>query len=199
MFNLPLRAFLAVATLNALLLNQVTASTSERIIPSLSVHETNFGTELDGKQRLSVEKIQIRLHTHREIKNKFLLQCFFFKKGKVNSLPIINDTVVFEVNNARFAYEVCAKPIKLSSPGTASKKKSSKKSSAKNPKPSTVSASDFPRAGFIVRLLCDGDVLRLYTSNHPLERLATEHPELLDRAASAKSAQHLNASDLVKK
>lgn len=177
------------------------ASVAEPHAPNFSVHESLYGTELCGKQRLSVEKITIRLYSHAGTNIDYAVQCFFLKKGKPGEPPQINDTVLFEVTSPRASYEVTAKPIKLSAgeKTVKSAKKGSKKSSAKKTKPAKPSPSDFPREGYIVRVLCNGVVVRSQASNHPLERLSKEDPELLDQAAHSKSARHLAVTDLVKK
>ena len=168
--------------------------------PTLAVHESLYGTEIHGKQRLSVEKITIRLYSHGGLNTEYAVQCFFLKKGKPGEPPQINDTILFELTDPRATYEVTAMPIKLPPPPQAAKSKSSKKGSKKSAsKQAKPTAADYPREGYIVRLLCDGSVVRSMASSHPLERLAKESPELLNQLAAAKSARHLDVETLVKK
>ena len=169
--------------------------------PTLAVHASLYGNEVHGKQRLSVERITVRLYGQAGSQTDYAVQCFFLKKGMSGEPPQIDDTVLFEVRDPRASYEVTAKPIKLSAGEKTAKsaKKGSKKSSAKKTKQLIPTAADYTREGYIVRVLCDGIVVRTQASNHPLERLSKENPGLLDQAARSKSARHFAVTDLVKK
>jgi hypothetical protein len=172
--------------------------------PTLAVHESLYGTETSGKNRQSVQQLAIRLYSRDSSQSRYVVECFFLKKGKTAELPSINDTVIFEVTDPRATYEVTAKPIKLPPPPKAAKSKPSKKSSKKGSKKSASkqvkpTAADYPREGYIVRVLCDGSIVRSMASNHQLERLAKEAPKLLNQSAAAKSARHLDVEAILKK
>jgi hypothetical protein len=177
------------------LLNQPASATILPHTPNVSVHETHYGIELTGTTRQSVESIAVRIFSHTQKDFRFVVQCFFLKNGIAGSLPTVNDTVIFEVTRPHATYEVTAKPIKLSGGGKTSGATSSKTSTSKT----INTSSDHPRAGFIVRILCDGIVLDIHSSGSHLYRLAKENPQLLDQAAGKKSARHLQVTDLLKK
>lgn len=167
--------------------------------PSLIVHETLYGIEVNT-QRQSVERIFLRIGSFADPKDKMTVQCFFLKKGKLSncstSLPLVDDTVIFDLPPSHGSYEVTARPIRLSTAPKPSKSKSSKKSSKKK---TTSTPAVVPREGFIVRILHDGLVLRSYYSNHQMELFANEHPELLEKATAKKSARRFIAKDLAKR
>ena len=133
------------------------------------------------------------------------VQCFFLKKGQPGESPTIQETVLFEHHGFNATYEVTAKPIKISpvsKPTSKSgKKKTGKKSAKKAKGAATVKPStlDFPREGYIVRLVGSGIVLRTEASSHTLDRFAKENAPLLDQAACSKSARLLNEATLIKK
>ncbi len=165
--------------------------------PTLAAHESLYGIETHGKKRFSVSRITMRFHSWEKSKTDYLVECFFLKKGELGDLPKIDDTVLFSVTDPQGTYEVDSKPIKLPSPHKAEKTKpAKKKSSSAQPK---FTQADYPREGYIVRLLSDGVVVRFQTSSHPLDRMVKENAPLLDQAASAKSARHLEAETLLKK
>ncbi len=173
--------------------------------PTLSVHESSYGTVAQGARRESIQGISIRIFSHVAPSTKYEIQCFFLKRQKQGGLPKVDDTVIFETAAAHGVYEVLAKPIKLSSGVKSSKSRSkskgsiSKKSQSRLPKPSKNTVSESPREGFVVRVLCDGIILRQYCSGHPIEQLVKEHPEIFEPAATAKSTRHLSAENLLKR
>jgi len=167
--------------------------------PTLAVHESQFGIELHGKQRYSVSKITIRLFSRKKLQTDYVVECFFMKKSQSGDLPQIDDTVLFSVTAARATYEVMSNPIKLPPPPKAVKAKSSKKSSKKSaPNPPKFTEADYPREGYIVRLLADGVVVRAQASSHPLDRMIKDSSQILNQAA-AKTARHPDLETLLKK
>jgi hypothetical protein len=168
--------------------------------PTLSVHESSYGTFTQGVRRESIQGITIRIFSHVAPSTPYEIQCFFLKRQKQGKLPKVNDTVIFNDTEAHGVYKVFAKPIKLSAGTQPSKSrgKSSKKSYYQLPKPSKKIASESPREGFVVRVLCDGVILRQHCSGYSVEKLAKEHPELFERAATEKSTRHLSAEELLK-
>ena len=167
--------------------------------PTLAVHESQFGIELHGKQRYSVSKITIRLFSREKLQTDYVVECFFMKKSQSGDLPQIDDTVLFSVTAARATYEVMSNPIKLPPPPKAVKAKSSKKSSKKSaPNPPKFTEADYPREGYIVRLLADGVVVRAQASSHPLDRMIKDSSQILNQAA-AKTARHPDLETLLKK
>jgi hypothetical protein len=167
--------------------------------PTLAVHESQFGIELHGKQRYSVSKITIRLFSRKKLQTDYVVECFFMKKSQSGDLPQIDDTVLFPVTAARATYEVMSNPIKLPPPPKAVKAKSSKKSSKKSaPTPPKFTEADYPREGYIVRLLADGVVVRAQASSHPLDRMIKDSSQILNQAA-AKTARHPDLETLLKK
>jgi hypothetical protein len=165
--------------------------------PSLAAHESLYGSETKRGVTYSVERLSLRIIGDKDVDSVFVVQCFFFKKPKDGETPKIGDTALFEVTHPHGNYEVMAAPVRMSAAANSKKKKKSKKAAAKNAPPP--SSSKFPWEGYVVRLLHDQKVLKISASSHPLERLAREHPELLEKAAAMKSARHLQAADLLKK
>jgi len=154
--------------------------------PTLAVHESQFGIELHGKQRYSVSKITIRLFSRKKLQTDYVVECFFMKKSQSGDLPQIDDTVLFSVTAARATYEVMSNPIKLPPPPKAVKAKSSKKSSKKSaPNPPKFTEADYPREGYIVRLLADGVVVRAQASSHPLDRMIKDSSQILNQEGSS--------------
>jgi len=166
--------------------------------PTLSVHETNYGTAIHDGLKESIEGLEIHLVSYAAPGTNYEVQCFFLKKGKGNHPVTIDDTVIFEVTNPHGSYGVLAKPIKIgkdnSSGAQISKNgKSSKGSKSQNfPNPSV----DFPREGYLVRVLSDGVVLRQRCSTHRVEEFVKENPDLLYQAVAKKSARHFQGNDL---
>ena len=168
--------------------------------PTLAVHESQFGIELRGKQRYSVSTITIQLFSRKKLQTDCVMECFFVKKSLSGDLPQIDDTVLFPVTAARATYEVMSNPIKLPPPPKAVKAKSSKKSSKKSaPNPPKFTEADYPREGYIVRLLADGVVVRAQASSHPLDRMIKDSSQILNRATAAKTARHPDLETLLKK
>jgi hypothetical protein len=180
--------------------------------PSLSVHETAYGTTLNGTHQESIQTLAIRIASHAGRQGsdgagtEFEVQCFFLKRGKPGDLPTVDDTVIFEVTNPHGTYIVEAKPISMPRlPGGAkpakskSSGKSSRKSSPKAALPSPGSPPTSPREGYVVRVFCKGVLLRQECSSHQIERLLREHPELPDEAATKKSIRFVEAGTLLKK
>ena len=164
--------------------------------PSLSVHESHYGIGLNGDKRESVQSIQIRIASYAEPETQFEVQSFFLRKGKPGELPKIDDTVIFEVVNPHATYHVTAKPIPL--PGCAKPSKSTPTNGSKSKQVTTGSSvGDVPREGFVVRILCDGNVINQHSSGHHIQEFAQTHHELLDQAAAKKSARHLESKDIL--
>ena len=167
--------------------------------PSFSVHESAYGIRLNGGKRENIQSLQIRLVSYAEPGTRFEVQSFFLKKGKPGELPKVDDTVLFEVTNPHAAYEIKAKPIALSGGTKPTKNKSPKNSKSKQATQVTTgsSAGEVPREGFVVRVLCDGILLKQHCSSHQVQEFAKDHPEILNQAAAKKSARYLEAKDIL--
>ena len=189
----------ALLLLIAALTSPLGASTLAPHTPSLMVHETSYGVTTHDGHRENIQGIEIRIVSRHEPGTTYQVQCFFIKKGKSGSPPTIDDTVLFDVTDPHGTYRVTARPIALGkapSPGGtgSSKKKTSSKSSPSKP---ADSSADYPREGYLVRILHDGIVLREHASSHPVERLAKEETELFAKAASGKKAHHEESISLL--
>jgi hypothetical protein len=182
--------------------------------PSLSVHESSYGTRTSGNAKECIQGIDLKLISHHESENSFQVQCFFMKRGLHGAPPSIDDTVIFDVNQPHGTYTVSAKPIKLPGPTattatspapTAKTAKTAKGKSSKTtaqPKLATTQSAinaQFPREGYVVRVLSHGVTLREYCSNHTLEKFLKDDPALFEKAAASKSARHLVPEDLLKR
>ena len=167
--------------------------------PTLSVHESCYGSATADGRRASIQGLDIRLISYAGPEHSYQVQCFFLKKTQFGGLPHIDDTVIFDVTSPHATFGVLARPIKLSGapkPATASSKppkKSKVSSGGVNP------VGDYPREGFVVRVLCNGEVLCRHASSHRLERLSVEQAGIFNDAASGKSARHLDAAELLKR
>jgi hypothetical protein len=164
--------------------------------PSLSVHESCYGTATREGHRESIQGIEIRIVSRNDPGSIYQVQCFFLKRGKYGAPPTVDDTVLFDTTDPHGTYRVMAKPITLSSStstGTGSKKPSKSSSPSKTPDPS----SEHPREGFLVRILHNGIVLREHGSSHSIEHLAQEDTELFTKATESKKARHMEASSLL--
>lgn len=163
--------------------------------PSLSVHESCYGTATRGGHRESVQGIDVRIVSRDDPGSTYQVQCFFLKRGKNGDPPTADDTVFFDTTDPHGTYRVMAKPITLRSTSLkeTAKKKSSKSSS---PKPKDLSA-DHPREGFLVRILHKGNVLREHGSTHAIEHLAQENPELFTKAVESRKARHEQSPSLL--
>ena len=198
---IPARLSVAILAGVLLLSVQLGAAPLASHAPALSVHETNYGTAIHDGRKESIEGLEIHLVSYSTPGTNYEVQCFFLKKGKGGHPATIDDTLIFEVTNPHGSYGVLAKPIKIgkdNSSGVQSSKsgKSSKGSKSQtSPNPSV----DFPREGYVVRVLSDGVVLRQRCSTHRVEEFVKENADLLDQAAVKKSARHLQASDLLKR
>ena len=169
--------------------------------PSLSVHESRYGTVTNGDRKESVQRLEIRIVSHAEPGTTYQVQCFFLKRGKMDSPVTVDDTVIFDVVNPHGTYEVIAHPIKVA--GTSSSKasgssKSKSGKSSKNSHPVKTLTSESPREGFVVRILCEGATLRTHFSGHSLENLLEHDPSWLEQAVLKKSARHLEANEILK-
>jgi len=170
--------------------------------PSLSVHESCYGTALDGTTRVSIQGLEIRIVSHADTTKPYQVQCFFLKRGKKDSPVIVDDTVIFDVVNPHATYEVIANPIKLSGAEpkqTSSRSKSKSGRSIGKSSPAKSSPIKNPREGFVVRIIFEGEVLRTHYSGHPLEESIQMNSSILDQAALKKSARHLQADGLLKR
>jgi hypothetical protein len=163
--------------------------------PSLTVHETAFGTVTQEDHREDIQELSIRIVSHAEPGTAYEIQCFFLKQGKHGTSPCVDDTVTFDVVNPHGSYKVMAKPIKLKGASLSSKAGKSKKPSSKSP--SAAPINDSPRFGYLVRILSHGEVLRERFSNHSVENFIKENPGLLEAAIARKSVRRLDAGNLV--
>ena len=176
--------------------------------PSLSVHESSYGTHSSGNTKESIQGIDLKLVSHHESENGFQVQCFFMRRAIHDAPPTVADTVIFDVNQAHGTYTVHANPIRI--PGSAATSptptaKTAKGKSSKTtaqPKLATTQSAinaQFPREGYVVRVLSGGIPIRDYCSNHTLEKLLKEDPALFEKAAASKSARHVVPEDLLKR
>lgn len=160
--------------------------------PSLSVHETAFGTVTSGEMQNDIEELSIRIVSHAEAGTTYEVQCFFLKRGNHDDHYTIDDTAVFDVVNPHATYKVAAKPIRLKKPAKLSKATKSKPSCQK------VAPNISPRAGYLVRILDHGNVLRECFSDHSVKNFFSEHPDLFEEALSKKSLRRLESDALIK-
>lgn len=204
----PAISLRVLVTACALLFLRSTEAALPPHAPSLSVHESCYGTALDGNTRVSIQGLEIRVVSHADTTKPYQVQCFFLKKGKKESPVIVDDTVIFDVVNPHATYEVIAHPIKVADAGSnqAARKSKSKsgKSAGKSSKTRTSSQTKSssiknPREGYVVRIAYEGEVLRTHYSGHPLEESLQLTPSLLDQEVLKKSARHLQADDLLKR
>jgi hypothetical protein len=173
--------------------------------PSMSVHESCYGTSLRDGHRESIQGLEIRTVSYAEPRIPFEVQCFFLKGGKHDGLLTVDDTVILQVDTPVANLRVLANPIRV--PGTVQSAKTPKaqSSSGKRGSPATgrpksamaPQSSASPREGFVVRVVRDGTVLRQHCSSHRLELLITEHPDLLTAAAAGKKVRRPGAVDPV--
>jgi hypothetical protein len=152
--------------------------------PNLSVHEESYGTVTKGSGRESIQSLELRL-VGRNPGTTYQVQCFFLKKGAENGSPVVDDTVLFDVTDPHATYVVKAKPIRIRGGGGGAKG---------GPSP----AQD-PRAGYVVRVLSDGLVLRSQSSTPSLESEILSDPSLLEKASKRRAARRPDASDLLKR
>jgi len=180
--------FILSAAISMLIGNAVAVPPSHA--PSLSVHETAFGTVTKGDHQESIQELSVRIVSHADPGASYEVQCFFVKQGKQEAGPAIDDTVTFHVSNPHGTYKIRAQAIRLKgSPKPTKATKSQKQAS----KPTTVSI----RAGYIVRVLFNGEILREDFSDHSMRNFVRENPKALDAALSKKTARHLDASELL--
>ena len=159
--------------------------------PSLSVRESCYGTVTKGHKRESIQGLEIRVVSYEPPGFTCRIECFFLKRGRDGTPPSVDDTVIFDVTNPHGTYSVTARPIPLSR--NAGKSGSGKKAASRNPN------ADFPREGWVVRVLHRRKVLEQRCSSHMVEDLVREDPALLPGAAAAKKARLLQAAELTDK
>jgi len=198
---LPVRPCGAVLAFAVLLTANAGASTLAPHAPTLSVHETCYGTSSHDGVRESVEGLEIRMVSYTEPGTIYEVQCFFLKKGKGDHPATIDDTVIFNVTNPHGSYAVLAKPIKIgrdTSSGTQTSKSGKGGKGSKTQTPPNPSL-EYPREGYLVRVLCDGIVLRQSFSTHRVEEFVKANPGLIEAAVAKKSVRYLQGSDLHKR
>jgi len=198
---LPVIVLGAILGISAFLSDSAGAATLALHAPTLSVHETSYGTSSHDGVRESVEGLEIRMVSYSEPGTTYEVQCFFLKKGKQNQPATIDDTVIFHVTNPHGSYGVLAKPIKIgrdTSLGTQSSKSGKGGKNTKTQTPPNPSL-EHPREGYVVRVLSDGVILRQSFSTHRVEEFVRNYPEKLEAALVKKSARHLQGSDLYKR
>ena len=163
--------------------------------PSLSVHESCYGTSTKNGRSESIQGIDIRIVSRRESPATFEVECFFLKKGTQGAPPTIHDVVRFEVTDPHDTYRVSAHPLAVKAGSGQSKTKGSSKSRTAGS--SSKAAIEAPREGFLVRVLRKSDhaVLREHASSHSVALLAKEDPELFAKASSDKKVRTLDAGN----
>lgn len=152
--------------------------------PSLSVHESCYGTLAREGKRECIQGLEIRLVSYEARGFTCRVECFFLKRGRTGTPPSVDDAVIFDATNPHGNYAVTAKPILLPS-------------QSGNRKPGNTAVKD-PREGWVVRVLHDGVVLEERCSSHGVEQLVSENPDLLASAAKSKKARHLKSAELLK-
>lgn len=163
--------------------------------PSLSVHESCYGTSNKNGRSESIQGIDIGIVSRSESPATFTVECFFLKKGTLGAPPTIHDVVRFEVTDPHDTYRVSAHPLAVKGVSGQTKTKGSSKSrTAGSSSKTTIEA---PREGFLVRVLRNGDhaVLREHASSHSVALLAKEDPELFAKASSDKKVRTLDAGN----
>lgn len=162
--------------------------------PSLSVHESCYGTSVREGHCENIQGLEIGIVSRRAPGTSYRVECFFLKRGKNSDSPSVDDVVVFEITDPHAVYRVMAKPIRTgTSPSLSRVRTSGKKSHVqKLSAPRNLS----PREGFLVRILSDGAIVREYCSSHSVERLAAEDPELFTKALAGKKARGLESQDI---
>lgn len=165
--------------------------------PSLSVHESCYGTSLKDGHRENIQGLELRIVSHSVPGTSYQVECFFLKRGKKGARPSVDDVIIFDITDPHGLYRVMAKPIPVGSASSISGKTgktSGKKSASAKTSPSPVPA---PREGFLVRILCEGVLMREFASSHSVERLAAEDPELFIKASSGKKVRTLDAGGIL--
>jgi hypothetical protein len=205
MRHLSVRLFGAFASMFLLASGNIAGALLPADAPSMSVHESCYGTSLRDGHRESIQGLEIRTVSYAEPRIPFEVQCFFLKGAKHDGLPTVDDTVILHVDTPVANLRVLANPIRV--PGTVQPAKTPKarSSSGKRGSPATVrpqsakapqsSATASPREGFVVRVVRDGTVLRQHCSSHRLELLIRDHPDLLTAAAAGKKVRRPGAVD----
>ena len=177
------------------------ASTLAPHAPSLTVHETAYGITTQDGHRESIQGIETRIVSRCEPGTTYQVQCFFLKRGKNGAPSTIDDILNFDVTDPHGTYRVTAEPIRLgrTSPPSSKAKGVGKRKSSKSPTPSKPVdlSADYPREGYLVRILHDGILLRMQGSSHSVEKLAVENPELFSKAAGSKKARRMEAPSLL--
>jgi hypothetical protein len=169
--------------------------------PSMSVHESRYGTVTNGDRKESVQRLEIRIVSHAEPGTTYQVQCFFLKRGKKDAPVTVDDTVIFDVVNPHGTYEVIAHPIKvagMSSSKASGRSKSKSVKSSKKSHPVKALTSESTREGFVVRILCEGATLRTHFSGHSVEDHIEQDPSWLEQVALKTSARHLEVNELLK-
>jgi len=150
--------------------------------PSLSVHESAYGTITREGHRENIEHLDLKIVTHSSTGAPIRVECFFLKPGKHGAIPSVDDAVGFEITDPHGTYRVEAKPIPVkgdSKPpraGKAPKKGHAATATTASPQPPPA------RAGYVVLISRDGTRLREFFSDHVMETLVRDHPDLLSNA-----------------
>ena len=150
--------------------------------PSLSVHESAYGTITREGHRENIDHLDLKIVSHSATGVPIRVECFFFKPGKHGGTPSVDDAVGFEITDPHGTYRVEAKPIPLKGEAKPSKvgKASKKAHPSATGKASPQAPS--PRAGYMVLISRNGTRLREVFSDHVVETFAREHPDLLANA-----------------
>jgi hypothetical protein len=150
--------------------------------PSLSVHESAYGTVTREGHRENIEHLDLKIVSHASTGIPIRVECFFLKPGKHGNAPSVDDAVGFEIIDPHGTYRIEAKPIPVKGEAKPPKAgKAPKKGHA--PAGTTTSPQPPPaRAGYVVRISRDGQTLRECYSDHSVETILRDHPDLLTKA-----------------
>ena len=150
--------------------------------PSLSVHESAYGTVTREGHRENIEHLDLKIVTHSATGAPIRVECFFLKPGKHDAIPTVDDAAGFEIADPHGTYRLEAKPIPVkgdSKPPKAGKApKKGHAATATTTSPPTLPA----RAGYVVLISRDGTRLREFFSDHVMETIVRDHPDLLANA-----------------
>jgi hypothetical protein len=150
--------------------------------PSLSVQESAYGTVTREGHRENIEHLDLKIITHSTTGLPIRVECYFLKPGKHGAIPSVDDSVGFEITDPHGIYRVEAKPIPVKS---VAKPPRVGKARTKGPAFTATTASPQTppaRFGYVVLITRDGKRLSEFFSDHAVETIVRDHPDLLANA-----------------
>ena len=162
--------------------------------PTLSVHESSYGTTRTDHGQESILSLDIRIVSHDPSDRVYRAECFFLKKGKHGAEATVDDAAAFDVIRPHATYRISAKPIAIKAPkatSTTSKSGKGKASVPRNP------PTDLPREGYVVRISSNGELLRECSSYPILSEAIARNPSLLDADKVRKRIRELDPATLI--